>query len=175
MSEVVEGTQREFWSPPTHALDLALPHAPNPAEACSRCGTEFLVGAGFCHTCGTRRPECLSSAARSDAEEIAGLWQQVVHSFAATIRFAADRVDFPSWLQAFHFHEIKSRIGLSTAALIAFFIGLGCVAGALLVSLFTGTSRADWQAIQYYRAEWLLAATASFVAGILLKQPVDRD
>ena len=175
MSEVVQGTQREFWSPPVHGLDLALPHAPTLAEACARCGTEYLVGAGFCHSCGTRRPESLSSAARSDAAEIAGWWQQVVRSFAATVQFALDRLDFPSWLQALHFHEIKHRIGLSTAPLIAFFVGLGCVTGALLASWFAGTSRAEWQAIQYYRAEWLLAATASFVAGILLKRPDDSQ
>jgi len=33
----------------------------------------------------------------------------------------------------------------------------------------------DWQAIQFYRAEWLLAATAAFVAGILLKGPSKSD
>lgn len=70
-----------------------------------------------------------------------------------------------------HFHEIKSHLGLSTASLIAFVIGLSCVAGALLVGLLTAKTLVDWQAIQYYRAEWLLAATASFVAGILLKKP----
>jgi hypothetical protein len=33
----------------------------------------------------------------------------------------------------------------------------------------------DWQAIQFYRAEWLLGATAAFVAGILLKKPARND
>ena len=71
-----------------------------------------------------------------------------------------------------HFHEIKSRLGLSTASLIAFVIGLSCVAGALLVGpLYSVKTWIDFQAVQYYRAEWLLAATASFVAGILLKRP----
>jgi hypothetical protein len=70
-----------------------------------------------------------------------------------------------------HFHEIKSRLSLSTASLIAFVIGLSCVAGALLVGLYSAKTWNDFQAIQYYRAEWLLAATASFVAGILLKKP----
>jgi hypothetical protein len=71
-----------------------------------------------------------------------------------------------------HFHEIKSRLSLSTASLIAFVIGLSCLAGALLVGLlFSVKNWNDFQAIQYYRAEWLLAATASFVAGILLKKP----
>lgn len=67
-------------------------------------------------------------------------------------------------------------MGLPTAALIAFMIGLGCVAGALGVSLFFKASNlAEFQAIQMWRIEWLLAATASFVAGILLKKPSDTD
>ena len=53
-------------------------------------------------------------------------------------------------------------------------IGLGCVAGAIGVSLFYRASNlAEFQAIQMWRIEWLLAATASFVAGILLKRPSD--
>ncbi len=55
-------------------------------------------------------------------------------------------------------------------------IGLGCVAGAIGVSLFYRASNlAEFQAIQMWRIEWLLAATASFVAGILLKKPSDGD
>jgi hypothetical protein len=50
-------------------------------------------------------------------------------------------------------------------------MGLGCIGGALLVGLLTAKTFVDWQAIQFYRAEWLLAATAAFVAGILLKKP----
>ncbi len=58
------------------------------------------------------------------------------------------------------------------APLIAFLIGLGCVAGAIGVSLFYHASNlGEFQAIQMWRIEWLLAATASFVAGILLKKP----
>jgi len=50
-------------------------------------------------------------------------------------------------------------------------IGLACIAGALLVGLMTAKTLVDWEAIQYYRAEWLLAAITSFVLGILLKKP----
>ena len=81
----------------------------------------------------------------------------------------------PSWLNYLSFHEIKMRVGLPTASLIAFFIGVGCVAGALLMGLLTAKTLVEWQAIQFYRAEWLLAATASFVAGILLKKPSDNN
>ena len=61
---------------------------------------------------------------------------------------------------------------MPTPSLIAFFIGIGCVLGAIGVSLvFKASNLAEFQAIQMWRIEWLLGATASFVAGILLKKP----
>ena len=95
-----------------------------------------------------------------------------MHSLVSGISWS--KITFPSWLRYLHFHEIKSWLGLPTASLIAFVVGIGCVAGALLVGLLTAKTYVDWQAIQFYRAEWLLAATASFVAAILLKKP-SRD
>jgi hypothetical protein len=59
--------------------------------------------------------------------------------------------------------------------LVAFVVGIACVAGALLVGLLNAKNLTEWQAIQFYRGEWLLGATASFVAGILLKRPSDSD
>lgn len=88
---------------------------------------------------------------------------------------AARAIEFPGWLHYLHFHEIKKWIGLPTASLIAFVVGMSCVTGALLVGLLTAKTFVDWQAIQFYRAEWLLAATAAFVAGILLKRSSKSD
>jgi hypothetical protein len=46
-----------------------------------------------------------------------------------------------------------------------------CVVGALAVSVFfSARTVLDWQAIQLWRIEWLLAAVAAFVAGCLLKR-----
>lgn len=177
MAEVAQGTQEEFWRPPTHRLEEVVLCDPHPAmaEACPRCGTEFLLGSKFCHSCGGRRPEIISSSARADAAALAGLWDRAVSRTQSAIAgLSWSKIPFPSWLRHLHFHEIKSRVGLPTGSLIAFVIGLACVAGALLVGLLTAKTLVDWQAIQYYRAEWLLAATASFVAGILLKKP-SRD
>jgi hypothetical protein len=178
MSEVVQDTHQEFWRPPSAVVadPIVFRDLPTMAEACSRCASEFLLGSRFCHSCGGRRPESNHSAAKADAPAIAGLWKQGaarVHSLIAG--FSWNRIQFPSWLRYLHFHEIKKWTGLSTASLIAFVIGIGCVAGALLVGLLTARNLVDWQAIQFYRAEWLLAATASFVAGILLKKPSTRD
>lgn len=175
MAELAQGTQEEFWRPPTHHLteEVAVRDPiPAMAEACPRCGTEFLLGSKFCHSCGGRRPVAISSSARADAAALAGLWERAIYEVQSAIAgFSWSKIKFPSWMNHLHFHEIKSRLGLSTAALIAFVVGLSCVAGALLVGLLTAKTLVDWQAIQYYRAEWLLAATASFVAGILLKRP----
>jgi hypothetical protein len=74
-----------------------------------------------------------------------------------------------------HFHEIKRWVGLPTASLVAFMIGLGCIAGAICVSfIYKAQTFADWQAIQFWRIEWLLGATACFVVAILLKRSTDR-
>ena len=181
MSEVAQEAQHEFWRPPSPLTAAEIVHPvpqiealPSMAEACSRCGSEFLMGSHFCHSCGGRRLEAVSASTRADAAIIAGLWQNVVdrtHSAGAALA----GVKFPAWLRYLQFHEIKTRVGLSTASLIAFLLGLGCVAGSLLVGLLTVKTLVDWQAIQIYRAEWLLAATASFVAGILLKKSTSRD
>jgi hypothetical protein len=37
--------------------------------------------------------------------------------------------------------------------------------------VFTATTVLDWQAVQVWRIEWLLAAAVAFLAAILLKRP----
>ena len=187
MSEVVQNTQQEFWRPPAPvaADEIVVREAvPAMAETCPRCSSEFLLGSRFCHACGVRRREAISPTARADAAVIARVWEQGVARMHSVVASLASRktwsdlwskIQFPAWLRYLHFHEIQSWIGLSTASLIAFMIGLGCVAGALVVGLLTAKTFVDWQAIQFYRAEWLLAATAAFVAGILLKKPSGRN
>ena len=190
MSQAVHETHPEFWRPPSPlaAEELGLREAVRSetplrevmAEVCPRCASEYLLGSRFCHTCGGRRPTALNAEARSDAAEMAGLWERAVGRVQSTVSRVSftkawNAVKFPDWLHYLHFHEIKERVGLSTASLIAFLLGLGCVAGSLLVGLLTVKTFVDWQAIQFYRAEWLLAATAAFVAGILLKKPAERD
>jgi len=174
MAEAAQGTHQEFWRPPSQRLGndvLMQAAAPSLAEACPRCGSEFLLGSHFCHSCGGRRPQAVSASTKTDAEAVAGLWEKGVHRVRTAVTgIPWQKVKFPDWMQYLHFHEIKSRTGLPTGSLIAFVIGLACIAGALLVGLLTAKTLVDWQAIQFYRAEWLLAATAAFVAGILLKK-----
>lgn len=184
MAEVIQDAPQEFWrspivlEPPAVAAPPAA--APAMAEACADCGAEFMIGARFCHTCGLRRPTVRTSA---EAALVSGVWVRNVARVGTGLRTSArliaaawQEISFPDWLQYLHFHEIKRWIGLPTAPLIAFMIGLGCVLGAIGVSLFyRAANLAEFQAIQMWRIEWLLAATASFVAGILLKKPSDSD
>jgi len=185
MAEAAQGTQQEFWRPPSPALSTELtPSESTPimAEVCSRCSTEFLLAAMFCHTCGAKRMAAIVEE-RADADAVAHAWEGVTNQVRGFwSRLSLDKIKFPEidklrapkWLHYLHFHEIRTRIGLCTASLISFVLGLVCVAGALMVGLLTAKTFVDWQAIQMYRIEWLLAATAAFVAGILLKKS-DRD
>ena len=182
MAEAAQGTQQEFWRPPSATMGQDVMQSelvPAMAEACPRCNTEFLLGAQFCHTCGGRRPVAVSAEERADAAAVAHVWDGFTNQVQDVwTGLSLNRIKFPdfgklqapAWLHYLHFHEIRTRIGLSTASLIAFVLGLVCVAGALLVGLLTAKTLIDWQAIQMYRIEWLLAATAAFVAGILLKK-----
>lgn len=179
MSDFVQQTQQEFWRPPAMpaAGDLATRETmPTVAEACPHCGTEFLLGSRFCHCCGSRRPNATTAAARNDAAAFARLWEKAVawtRSAIAGIPWGGiwNTINPRTWVPYLHLHEIRGWIGLSTASLIAFTTGLGCVAGALLVGLLAAKTLVDWQAIQIYRVEWLLGAIACFVAGILLRKP----
>lgn len=142
MAEVVHDAEREFWRPP-----IATPSTPDAqavpgmVEACDRCQTEFMVGARFCHVCGAARSTLAPSSLNRN------------------------------WTWYLEFQNIKSRLGLCTASLIAFILGLGCVLAAVLVGLiFTAQTVLDWQAVQVWRIQWLLASLAAFIAAILLKK-----
>jgi hypothetical protein len=182
MTQVVNDAQHEFWRPPAPLIEVAeqavtTGATPTMAEACLRCGTEFMIGSRFCYACGEQRPERNPSPTSPSALVASGfLADKMAWVRAVAVDFSWQRIKFPAWLRYLHFHEIKRWVGLPTASLIAFFAGLGCIAGAIGVSLFfKAQTMAEFQAIQMWRIEWLLAATAAFVAGILLKKPSNKD
>jgi hypothetical protein len=144
MSEVIENAPQEFWHPPVAQVEAAVPAM---VEVCDRCETEFMVGARFCHDCGAaRQPRTAPSAG---------------HGWTRTLEF----------LHVLEFHNVKEWLGLPMASLIAFFAGLGCLLAAIAVGvIYSVQNLADFQAIQLWRIQWLLAALVVFVAGILLKQ-----
>ena len=144
MSEVIHNTPQEFWRPPVAQSGAATPVM---VEVCEDCGTEFMVGARFCHVCGAARQAKTTASADT-------LWTRSLE-----------------FLKVLEFQSVKEWLGLSTASLIAFFTGLGCILAAIAVGvIYSVQSLADFQAIQLWRMEWLLGALVAFVAGILLKK-----
>jgi len=146
MSQALHNTTQEFWQPPV-AHPQSLPAL---ESACAGCGSEFMVGARFCHACGASRSTKSTAAVPA--------WMQPLE-----------------FLKSLEFQSIEEWLGLSRASLIAFFAGLGCILAAISVGLiYSAQSLADFQAIQLWRLEWLVAALVAFVAGILLKHSASR-
>ena len=148
MAEVAEQTQHEFWRPPMQAPAGETAARSEMVEVCDRCGTEFILGSRFCHTCGAARPG-------SGQASRAWLTTSLNMVVAAAKAFAG----------------LGERLGLPTAAFLAFLAGTLCVLGAVGVGVIFSTQKLiDWQAVQMWRIEWLLGAIAMFVAASLLKR-----
>jgi len=76
------------------------------------------------------------------------------------------------WTLYLEFYNIKRTLGLSTASLIAFVVGMACLvmAGIAVGMIYSIQTFNDFQAVQLYRMQWLLGAIAAFAAGLLLKK-----
>jgi hypothetical protein len=134
----------EYWRPAGQAGAVAesSPIVRSQVDVCQRCNTEFVLGSRFCHVCGAGRE-------------------------AAKPETRASR----SIAQLLDFHLIKDALGLSGGSLVAFTVGLVCVIAAVVTGLmYTASTVLDWQAVQVWRIEWLLAGLVAFAAGILLKR-----
>ena len=103
-----------------------------------------MVGAAFCHVCGSNRHRASASAARN--------WRKYFD--------AARTLDFSG---------VRDTIGLPMPSLCAFLAGIGFLVIALSVGLMSVRDHSDFEAVQFWRIQWLLAACAAFLAGILLK------
>ncbi|HMK29409.1 MAG TPA: hypothetical protein VK473_06970 [Terriglobales bacterium] len=143
MEQAAPSVQHEFWRP---AVQSALSPqitaaAPTYIDACHSCGTEFMVGARFCHVCGGLREPAITSASK-----------KIAH-----------------W---FDIQRLSNLLEMSLGSMIALFVGMACALAAVLTGLiYTANTVLDWQAIQLWRIEWMLASIACFVAGILLRKP----
>jgi hypothetical protein len=132
--------RQEFWKPA-----VSPRREPFPSEAtgqiCDNCGTDFLMGSRFCHVCGADRNTNLNSPGATRMRE---------------------------W---FDFASVRDAMGQSNGSLIALFLGFACIVAAIITGfLYTATTVLDWQAVQIWRIQWLLAALAVFAGGLLLKK-----
>jgi hypothetical protein len=80
---------------------------------------------------------------------------------------AEERKTIKHWLDL---DTIKTRFGLSTASLVFMLAAVIFLLAAVITGLVYNTSTlADWQAVQIWRIEWLLAAVAALVTATLFK------
>jgi len=140
MSEAVHNVQQEYWQPPAQQRAAETSPALRGQFTCEQCGTEFIMGSRYCHVCGGEREPLVGG-------------------------------NSAAWSEFLDFTRIRESLGLSTGSLVAFIAGIGCIIAALATGvMFTAATVLDWQAVQMWRLEWLLAASAAFLAGILLKK-----
>jgi len=132
---------QEYWRPANQMNQDAQSSLRSQSEICSRCASEFVLGARFCHVCGAAR----------DARP--------------------EQYERPGVSRLLDFHVIKDALGFTTGSLVAFIVGIACLLAAVATGLmYTANTVLDWQAVQVWRIQWLLAAAVAFVAGILLKR-----
>jgi len=131
---------QEYWRPANPQV-VQLIESSAKREACRLCGVEYATGARFCQACG--RP-----------------------------REAGPRLAEPS--QASNLRQSNSgslHRALSLGVALLFVLGAVCIGcAALMGAIFKADTMSAWEAIQAWRIEWLLAASASFLAAILLKK-----
>ena len=114
-------------------------------------------------------PGLSPACSECDAEFITGA--AFCHSCGATRVLSLSA----GWISRFEISSLQVMLGLSRPSLIAFFLGLAFAVAALLSGVLSNPQTVmDWQVVQAWRVEWLLASVAAFVAGILLKRPVSR-
>ncbi|HKW16811.1 MAG TPA: hypothetical protein VJO35_04825 [Terriglobales bacterium] len=104
-----------------------------------------MVGAAFCHICGANRH-------RADLVSPSPSWARYV-----------------SFFQALEFGSVKAWFGLPIPALCAFLLGIAFMVVALSMGFISVHDASDFQAVQLWRIQWLMAACAAFLAGILLR------
>jgi cytosine/uracil/thiamine/allantoin permease len=103
-----------------------------------------MVGAAFCHICGMGRHRSGSNGATN--------WTQHL-----------------SFFQAFDFTQVRTFFGLPVASLCAFLAGCAFLIVGLAQGFRSAQEFSDFELIQLWRIQWMVAACAAFLAGILLK------
>jgi len=112
-----------------------------------------MVGAAFCHICGAGRHRATPAAAT-----------------------ASNWLRTSDFLHQIELGKVRAWFGLPLPSLCSFLLGMACLVVALAVG-FTDVkdSVSDFEAVQLWRIQWLMAACAAFLVGILFKNPKSKS
>jgi hypothetical protein len=144
MAEFTRDTSQEYWRPANAAgasLEKNGLRVAGGAEFCTICGAPYSAGAHFCNQCGLSR----------DAVTHKAKWNLL-----------SEWVDLDG---------IRERTGLSAISLILAGLAAICMLATIMTGLLYNTATlAEWQAVQTWRIEWLLASVAALLGAILFKK-----
>jgi hypothetical protein len=142
MDQVAEKLQQDYWRPAVQN------------QGVTNISPEVRNRVEVCENCGTE------FVLGSRFCQVCGGERQAVQTSASR------------WTEVLDFDNIRHALGFSTGSLIAFIVGSLCVIAAVVTGfVYSAKTLVDWQAVQTWRVEWLLAAAVAFIAGILLKKP----
>jgi hypothetical protein len=141
MPRTARPSSQEYWRPADPVVARIM--RPILTEGlCPNCSTKYSSGARFCHLCGIER----------NRRPVL-----VPGSTTGTHPFVLD--------------TIRQRWGLSVPSVLFFVLGIAClVIGSVIGLFYQAENMVQWQAIQFWRVEWLLGAVAAMLAGILLRK-----
>ncbi len=147
MAEFTRPRSEEYWRP-ARAAGNALQRPDFQTQGngafCASCGAPYAVEAFFCHQCGAAREGEPHAQKRNLA-----------------------RNPMKSW---FDLEAVQTQFGLSAGSLTCLLAAIIFALAAVMTGLVYNTSTlAEWQAVQCWRIEWLLAALAALVAAMLFR------
>ena len=134
--------RQEFWKPVVAPrLEVATGEAPT--AACGHCGASLAGDSSFCPACGADSPAANAT----------------LHTSTGGVANWPELAALRRWL------------GRTTSSFVALVLGCACIVAAVFTGfVFNATTLVDWQAVQLWRIEWLLAAIAILLVGVLLKK-----
>jgi hypothetical protein len=76
------------------------------------------------------------------------------------------------WMEWFEIETVCKKLSLNLAALLLFAAACTFVLGAILTGvIYRADTMLEWQAVQIWRIEWMLAAVVALLGALLLKRP----
>jgi hypothetical protein len=147
MAEFRRGTSEEYWRPATAsaaAFERQGLQTVGTTELCSICGTPYPAGARFCNQCGLNRQTPPPASHKLK-------WNPL-----------------GDWLDL---DGVRELTGLPAISLGLAALAVICMLATIMTGLlYTTATLAEWQAVQTWRIEWLLASVASLLGAILFKK-----
>jgi hypothetical protein len=141
--------------------------APSMAERAQQVSQDFWRPA---HTPRTGVDSTISAACCANCAAEFALGARFCHVCGALREPLAEQSSW--WTEWLNLDTLCEKLGLNLAALVLFAAACLCVLGAVLSGfIYRADTMREWQAVQTWRIEWMLASVVALLAALLLKKP----